>query len=167
MQQLPAMSHPFVTLRHVAKLSPLRASDSDREQLAERLRCATAEGRLSANELEERLEVLFAARTYGELDALLADLPVGRSPWRRRVPVARWAGALSAITLMLALLLRRDEKAPPLSVGVHEHEFAPPGGQRAAPFGATIELLAVVAEEHTHERERLVTWVSAAVQAVL
>jgi hypothetical protein len=90
---------PFVTLECVAKLSSLRASDSDREQVAERLRCATAEGRLTAGELEERLEVLFASRTYGELDALEADLRVSRS----RVPVARWAGAVTG-TLVLALL---------------------------------------------------------------
>ncbi len=91
----------FVTLSCVAKLSSLRASDSDRDEVAERLRCATAEGRLTAHELEERLEVLFASRTHGELDALEADLRLSRS----RVPVARWAGAVSG-TLVLALLGR-------------------------------------------------------------
>jgi hypothetical protein len=69
--------------------------------VAERLRCATAEGRLTADELEQRLEVLLASRTYGELDALEADLRVSRS----RVPVARLAGAVSG-TLVLALLGR-------------------------------------------------------------
>lgn len=90
----------------MAKSPSLRASDSDREHVAEQLRCATAEGRLSANELDERLEVLFAARTYGELDALLADLPVSRSPRRERVLAARWAGAAGG-ALALALLGRR------------------------------------------------------------
>ena len=85
----------------MAKLPSLRASDFDRERVAERLRCATAEGRLTAVELEERLEVVFASRTYGELDALEADLRVSRS----RVPVARWAGAVTG-TLVLALLGR-------------------------------------------------------------
>lgn len=69
--------------------------------MAERLRCATAEGRLTADELEERLEVLFASRTHGELDTLEADLRLSRS----RVPVARWAGAATG-TLVLALLGR-------------------------------------------------------------
>jgi hypothetical protein len=59
----------------MARRATLRASDADREQVAERLRHATAEGRLTATELEERLEAVFAARTYGELDALVADLP--------------------------------------------------------------------------------------------
>jgi len=40
----------------------LRASDADREQVAERLREAMSEGRLAAEELEERLAVLFASK---------------------------------------------------------------------------------------------------------
>jgi Domain of unknown function (DUF1707) len=59
----------------MARRATLRASDTDREQIAERLRKATAEGRLLAEELEERLEATFGARTYGELDAVVADLP--------------------------------------------------------------------------------------------
>jgi hypothetical protein len=71
--------------------SSLRASDADREQVAERLRQATAEGRLLAEELEQRLGAVFAARTYGELDALVADLPAHRAtPARTRTrPLAR------------------------------------------------------------------------------
>jgi hypothetical protein len=96
----PSLRYPWC----VERLPSLRASDSDREQIAERLRNAMAEGRLSADELEERLESLFAARTYGELDALHADLPASRPPRQPRARVARWAGALGAITLMLAVL---------------------------------------------------------------
>jgi Domain of unknown function (DUF1707) len=82
----------------------LRASDADREQVAERLRHATAEGRLTADELEERLQSLFVARTYGELDVLLADLPAGRSPGGQRVRVGRWVVAIGAFTFMLTAL---------------------------------------------------------------
>jgi hypothetical protein len=89
----------------VTKVSSLRASDSDRERVAERLRRATAEGRLSAEELEERLDVLFAARTFGELDPLLSDLSASRSPRWQRLLAARCAGAVTG-TLMLALLGR-------------------------------------------------------------
>jgi hypothetical protein len=53
----------------------LRASDADRERIAERLRTATGEGRLSADELEGRIEAALGARTYAELNALVADLP--------------------------------------------------------------------------------------------
>jgi len=81
-----------------------RASDSDREQVAERLRHAMAEGRLSGDEFEQRLEALYAARTYGELDALLADLPVNRSPREPRIRLGPLAGAVSAVMLVVAVL---------------------------------------------------------------
>ena len=67
----------------MARRATLRASDADREQVAERLRHAAGEGRILAEELEERLETVFSARTYGELDPVVADLP-GTTPARRR-----------------------------------------------------------------------------------
>ena len=67
----------------MARRATLRASDADREHVAERLRHAAGEGRILAEELEERLEAVFSARTYGELDAVVADLP-GTTPARRR-----------------------------------------------------------------------------------
>src|SRR5579884_3303489 len=79
--------------------SALRASDSDRDRVAERLRNATAEGRLLAAELEERLGALFSARTYGELDALVSDLPVPVSPRRNMTPLWLRAGFLVAAVL--------------------------------------------------------------------
>jgi hypothetical protein len=53
----------------------LRASHEDRDRVVERLRVAAGDGRLSADELDERLEAALTARTYGELEALLTDLP--------------------------------------------------------------------------------------------
>ena len=53
----------------------LRASDADRERTVELLREHCADGRLTADEFNDRLEQAFAARNRGELDALLADLP--------------------------------------------------------------------------------------------
>lgn len=55
----------------------LRVSHEDREHVAERLRRAAGEGRLELEELEERLERAFAAKTYRDLQPLLADLPGG------------------------------------------------------------------------------------------
>lgn len=52
-----------------------RVSHDDRERVAEVLRVAAGDGRLSLEELEERLEGCFAARTYGDLAPLVADLP--------------------------------------------------------------------------------------------
>jgi Domain of unknown function (DUF1707) len=53
-----------------------RASDADREQLIDELNEHAVAGRLSTDELEERLTATYAARTTAELDALRRDLPV-------------------------------------------------------------------------------------------
>ncbi|MGW0879539.1 DUF1707 SHOCT-like domain-containing protein [Streptomyces sp. NPDC002671] len=59
----------------VPDLPDLRASDADRERVAEVLRDALAEGRLDMEEFEERLEATYKARTYAELTPLTRDLP--------------------------------------------------------------------------------------------
>ena len=53
----------------------LRASDADRERVAEVLRDALAEGRLDMEEFEQRLEAVYQARTYGQLAPITQDLP--------------------------------------------------------------------------------------------
>lgn len=55
-----------------------RASDSERERVADRLRDAAAEGRITVDELDERIAAAYAAVTRGDLDVLLDDLPVAR-----------------------------------------------------------------------------------------
>jgi hypothetical protein len=60
-----------------AAVPELRASDADRERVAEVLRDALAEGRLDMEEFNERLEATYKARTYGELTPITRDLPVG------------------------------------------------------------------------------------------
>lgn len=53
----------------------LRASDADRDRTADILRDALAEGRLTAEEHAERVEEVFRAKTVGELEPLVRDLP--------------------------------------------------------------------------------------------
>ncbi|WDZ85338.1 DUF1707 domain-containing protein [Micromonospora cathayae] len=53
----------------------MRAADADREAVAGRLRVALDEGRLDLHEYDDRLQRAYLARTYGELDVVLADLP--------------------------------------------------------------------------------------------
>jgi hypothetical protein len=55
----------------------LRASHEDRDRAVEILRVAAGDGRLTAAELDERVEAARTARTSGELAALTADLPAG------------------------------------------------------------------------------------------
>lgn len=58
------------------ELPALRASDTDRERVAEILQDAVAEGRLAMEEFDERLDAAYKARTYRELELLTADLPM-------------------------------------------------------------------------------------------
>jgi hypothetical protein len=57
----------------------VRASDADRDRIADILREALAEGRIDAEEHSERIDGVYAAKTLGELEPLVRDLPVGRS----------------------------------------------------------------------------------------
>lgn len=56
--------------------SRLRVSDEDRHKVAEVLRQAAGEGRIDLDELDERLEATYGAKTYGDLVPITADLPV-------------------------------------------------------------------------------------------
>jgi hypothetical protein len=99
----------------MARRATLRASDSDREFVAERLRQAAAEGRILAEELEARLARALRARTYAELDPLVADLPVARSgrvgrrnqlaPVGTAVLAAFLAVAIVGVVVAVALLV--------------------------------------------------------------
>jgi hypothetical protein len=70
--------------------SPMRASASERKAAAEILRRAYTAGRLNGAELEDRTGRAYAARTWGELDDLIGDLPAlpepAMEPWRLVVP---------------------------------------------------------------------------------
>lgn len=88
----------------------LRTSDSEREQVAEILRAAMAEGRLNLAEGEERLGSVYAARYRDELAPLTADLPDGgrgalaRTPAVRdatRRAVRRHAGFVAVVAVVL------------------------------------------------------------------
>lgn len=122
-------------------LPSLRASDSDREQVAERLRHATSEGRLTGDELEERLEALYSARTYGDLDALVADLPVARSPRQPGSTVRPWVAAGVVVTLVFGVLgmlaLSRVHSAVAVVGSGHLRHLTLPGPP-ADPFHALI-----------------------------
>lgn len=53
----------------------IRASDADRDRAAEMLREHCAQGRITLDELQERLEITYAAKTIGALQQVTADLP--------------------------------------------------------------------------------------------
>jgi hypothetical protein len=59
---------------------PIRASDTDRDRVADRLREALAEGRLTPQEHSQRIDLVYAARTYADLAPIVSDLPSGDGP---------------------------------------------------------------------------------------
>jgi hypothetical protein len=70
----------------VRDVSGLRISDEERHKVAEVLRLAAGEGRIDIEELDERLEATYNAKTYGELVPITADLP---SAFPRPTPAVR------------------------------------------------------------------------------
>ncbi len=58
----------------------LRASDADRERVADRLREAAVDGRITMDELEQRLETAYTSATHAELRPLTRDLAVSEAP---------------------------------------------------------------------------------------
>jgi hypothetical protein len=85
------------------ELPALRASDADRERAADTLRRAAGAGRLTMDELDERLNAAYASRTRAELERLVVDVvvedeppdgPAHRMPVRRGEGGARWLVAI-------------------------------------------------------------------------
>jgi hypothetical protein len=131
----------------------MRASDADREVVAERLRDAHAEGRLTMPEFEERLDAAYAARTLGDLVPLTRDLPAAApvAP-RRPAQVAHpggshrgaWASWLAAVLVCTTIWAIS-------AVGAHDSgDFWPIWV--AGPWGAL--LLARTISGRSPDRER-------------
>jgi len=85
----------------------VRASDADRERVARTLGEHGAAGRLTPEELEQRLDAAYAARTQGDLERLLDDLPPAPAPRAEdparavaRARLAHRAGAAAIASLL-------------------------------------------------------------------
>jgi hypothetical protein len=61
--------------RRPDQMADMRAADSDRHHIAEQLKAALDEGRLSLVEYDDRVRQAYAAQTYGDLLGLISDLP--------------------------------------------------------------------------------------------
>jgi len=84
----------------------MRAADADRQAVADQLKAALDEGRLDLHEYDERLQQAYAAKTYGDLQPLLGDLPSATLPVpAQRSPSGTPAG--SALNASNAELTRR------------------------------------------------------------
>ncbi len=95
----------------------IRISDADRERVTERLREHFAEGRLSSEELDERISAALSAKTFGDLRRIMTDLPDPTPvppharptpPWAYRPGFVAWRGPRLfplAIVLLIAALV--------------------------------------------------------------
>ncbi len=68
--------------------SQLRISDADRNKVAEVLRQAAGDGRIDFDELDERLDATFAAKTYADLVPITVDLPAHPHPSQSPAPLS-------------------------------------------------------------------------------
>jgi len=88
----------------------MRISDAERDDVAAILRDAAGDGRLDLQELDERLEAVYAAKTYGDLEPITRDLPASAaSP-----PVARTdrIGGAPASTIAVGVMSGFERKGP-------------------------------------------------------
>ena len=96
----------------------MRVSDADRERVTARLREHFAEGRLSSEELDERVSAALSAKTFGDLRSVMTDLPepapemsqVPQSaPWAARRGAVAWRGPrilpLAIVVLIAAVVI--------------------------------------------------------------
>lgn len=110
----------------------IRVSDADRERAAARLREHFAEGRLTQEELDERLSAALSAKTTGDLRRVMADLP-GLTP----VPAQAWPMVPGR-----ALAFRRGPRLWPLAVFALIAALVIPGAGWL--FLALLQLVAVL-----------------------
>lgn len=92
-------ANTYFSRRYGPRDRSLRAADSDRDAVAEILREQHVAGRLDTDELQERIDRCYAAKTYGELDALVADLP-SEEP-RQAAGRRRWPAPVVALAVLL------------------------------------------------------------------
>lgn len=86
--QVPPGGYPVPQAGYQVRThASMRASSADRERAVDVLKAGFAEGRLTQDEYNDRMGRAYAARTYGDLAALTADLPAGASPFPAAWPV--------------------------------------------------------------------------------
>jgi len=84
--QVPAAGYQAQAAGYQAQ-ARMRAASADRERAVDVLKAGFTEGRLTQDEYNERISQAYAARTYGELAAITADLPAGALPAVFPVPM--------------------------------------------------------------------------------
>lgn len=102
---LPAGYHVPPAGDQMQVTSSMRAASADRERAVDVLKAGFAEGRLTQDEYNDRMGRAYAARTYGELAALTADLPAGAVPgWQYPAhPAAAGTNTMAIASMVLGV----------------------------------------------------------------
>ena len=130
-QPLPSSGDDGQSLPRASNQRSLRASDLDRETAANALRDHCAQGRLSPDELSDRLDLLYASKTTEELRTLFDDLPTppaGVAGPRRILRLPGRLVAIPAVTAVVALAAVTDAHLlwlawPVLAIAGRHHRF--------------------------------------------
>ena len=131
----------------------MRAASADRERAVDVLKAGFTEGRLTQDEYNDRMGRAYAARTYGELMALTADLPAGAMPtvWPVQVyqpPASTNALARAALVLGVAEFFTMGLTAIPAIICGHmaKREMRQTGqrGDGLATSGLVLGYMAVI-----------------------
>ncbi len=118
---LSGVGHPPSKIgnpRRMSDLSRIRVSDADRNHVIDRLQQATSEGRLSLDELDDRITDALAARTWSDLDPLVDDLPAApEAAGGEAMPATEPSVSPAATRAAAAAVLGMGALSIPLSVG--------------------------------------------------
>ena len=155
--QVPPAGYQVPVAAHhqgqVGMNSAMRAASADRERAVDVLKAGFTEGRLTQDEYNDRMGRAYAARTYGELMALTADLPAGAMPavWPMAVyqpPVTTNSLARASLVLGVAEFFTMGLTAIPAIICGHmaKHEMRQTGqrGDGLATSGLVLGYMAVI-----------------------
>ncbi|MEV6316075.1 DUF1707 domain-containing protein [Streptomyces sp. NPDC051776] len=102
----------------------IRASDADRDRIADILREALAEGRLTPEEHSDRVDGVYRAKTLGKLAPLIRDLPTGAPQTHAPGPARPVPGGVPAPTVNLAAVFSASVRRGRWRVGGRTNAFA-------------------------------------------
>jgi uncharacterized membrane protein len=130
----------------------MRAATADRERAVDVLKAAFAEGRLTQEEYNDRMGRAYAARTYGELAALTADLPIGPLPFSQgpvyQAPAATNSMAIASMVLGVAEFFTMGLTAVPAVICGHvarrQMKLTSERGEGLATSGLVLGYMAII-----------------------
>jgi DUF1707 SHOCT-like domain/Domain of unknown function (DUF4190) len=149
--QMPP-GYPAQQAGYQVRIDPsMRAATADRERAVDVLKAGFAEGRLTQDEYNDRMGRAYAARTYGELAALTADLPAGPLPvWpvAAAPPAGTNSMAIASMVLGVAEFFTMGLTAVPAVICGHiarrQMRMTPQRGEGLATSGLVLGYMAII-----------------------